>query len=112
MFFLLIPPFSALISLLLSRWIPGLQFVPRPMFFIGIALVTIPLILLSLSPRQASLSRNSAFGRRVQEDDVEPASVGARDRRFAGGREIAGVITRHGPFALIGELLALRGRLF
>jgi drug/metabolite transporter (DMT)-like permease len=49
MFFLLIPAFSALISLMLSPWIPGLQFVARPMFFIGMALVTIPLFLLSLT---------------------------------------------------------------
>ena len=49
MFFLLIPAFSALISLMLSRWIPGLQFAPRPMFFIGMGLVTIPLFLLSLT---------------------------------------------------------------
>ena len=49
MFFLLIPAFSALISLMLSPWIPGLQFVPRPMFFIGMELVTIPLFLLSLT---------------------------------------------------------------
>ena len=54
MFFLLIPAFSALISLMLSPWIPGLQFVPRPMFFIGMGLVTIPLFLLSLASRLAS----------------------------------------------------------
>jgi len=35
MFFLLIPAFSALISWMLSRWIPGLQFAPRPMFLSG-----------------------------------------------------------------------------
>jgi hypothetical protein len=43
MFFLLIPALSALISFMLSHWIPGLQFVPRPMFFVGMALVTMRL---------------------------------------------------------------------
>jgi drug/metabolite transporter (DMT)-like permease len=62
MFFLLIPALSALISLMLSRWIPGLQFVPGPMFFIGMALVTIPLLLLSLSSWRATRTRSLTFG--------------------------------------------------
>ena len=49
MFFLLIPALSAIISLMLSRWIPGLRFIPGPLFFFGMALVTIPLLLLSLT---------------------------------------------------------------
>jgi hypothetical protein len=56
MFFLLIPALSALISFVLSHWVPGLQFIPRPMFF-GMALVTIPLLALSLASwRTASLA--------------------------------------------------------
>jgi drug/metabolite transporter (DMT)-like permease len=78
MFFLLIPAFSALISWVLSRWIPGLQFVPRPMFFIGMALVTIPLVLLSLTSRRTRPSHCSVFDGRIPEADVEAASAGAR----------------------------------
>ena len=78
MFFLLIPVLSALISFLLSWWIPGLQFVPSAMFFVGMALVTISLFLLSLTSWRTSQPRGAAFGARIQEDGVEPASVGAR----------------------------------
>lgn len=48
MFFLLIPALSALASFMLSLWIPGLRFTPSAMFFVGTALVTIPLLLLSM----------------------------------------------------------------
>jgi hypothetical protein len=48
MFFLLIPGLSALISLPLSYWIGDLRFIARPGFFIGMALITIPLLWLSL----------------------------------------------------------------
>jgi drug/metabolite transporter (DMT)-like permease len=78
MFFLLIPAFSALISWVLSRWIPGLQFVPRPMFFLGMGLVTVPLFLLSLTSRHSRLSRRSMFDEGVQEAGIEPTSAGAR----------------------------------
>jgi len=48
MFLLLMPALSALISLPLSRWIADLRFISGPPFFIGMALVTIPLLALSL----------------------------------------------------------------
>jgi drug/metabolite transporter (DMT)-like permease len=86
MFFLLIPVLSALISFMLSHWIPGLQFVPSAMFFVGVALVTISLVLLSVTSWRTSQPRGTAFSARIQDDDVEPASVGARDRRFPGDR--------------------------
>jgi drug/metabolite transporter (DMT)-like permease len=86
MFFLLIPALSALISFLLSHWIPGLQFVPRPMFFVGMALVTIPLLALSLASWRDSKPRGSVFGAETQQDDVEPARADPRDRRFSRDR--------------------------
>ena len=46
MFFLLIPAISALISWPLSRWIPTLSFIPSPAFVVGMALVSVPLIVL------------------------------------------------------------------
>jgi drug/metabolite transporter (DMT)-like permease len=77
MFFLLIPASSALISWMLSRWIPGLLFVPRPMFFIGMGLVTIPLFLLSLTSERARLARHSMFDKGMREAEVDAASAGA-----------------------------------
>jgi hypothetical protein len=74
MFFLLIPAFSALISLMLSPWIPGLRFAPHPMFFVGMGLVTIPLFLLSLTSRRARLARHSMFNKGVREAKVDAAS--------------------------------------
>jgi hypothetical protein len=73
----LIPAFSALISWMLSRWIPGLQFAPRPMFFIGTGLVTIPLPLLSQISWQARPRRHAESDSRVHERDVEPGSIGS-----------------------------------
>ena len=49
MFFLLMPALSALVAFVLSRWIPGLRFVPSALFFVGMALVTVSLFLLSLA---------------------------------------------------------------
>jgi len=86
MFFLLIPALSALISFMLSHWIPGLQFVPRPMFFVGMALVTIPLLALSLASWRDSQPRGSVFRAKIQEDAIQPAPAEARDRRFLAGR--------------------------
>ena len=63
MFFLLIPALSALISFMLSHWIPGLRFVPRPMFFVGMAVVTIPLLALSWASWRDSQPRGSVFGK-------------------------------------------------
>lgn len=63
MFFLLIPPLASLISLPLSRWVADLRFISGPGFFLGMALVTTPLLLLSLitagatGPSQRGLRR-------------------------------------------------------
>jgi len=54
MFFLLMPALSVLISFPLSRWIPNLRVISGPLFFVGMTLVTVPLILLSLSPLGAA----------------------------------------------------------
>jgi drug/metabolite transporter (DMT)-like permease len=86
MFFLLIPPLSALITLPLSRWIPDLQFNFQPMFFVGAALVTVPLLLLSLTSWRDSQTRSSMFVGTLREDDVATDSAEARDRRFPSRR--------------------------
>lgn len=54
MFFLLIPALSTLITVPLSWWIIELRFAVGPMFFIGLALVTIPLLFFLLKSWQSS----------------------------------------------------------
>ena len=48
MFFLLVPALSALITVPLSWLITDLRFVAEPMFFVGLLLITIPLVLFLL----------------------------------------------------------------
>src|SRR5271163_2804562 len=48
MFFLLVPVMSTLISIPLSWWIPNLHVIVSPLFFSGMALVTLPLAVFSL----------------------------------------------------------------
>jgi drug/metabolite transporter (DMT)-like permease len=82
MFFLLIPALSALTAFMLSSWIPGLRFVPSAMFFVGMALVTIALFLLSLTSWRGSRPLSRKLGETVQNDNVKLAPVGLRDRRL------------------------------
>jgi len=56
MFFLLMPALTSLISFSLPRWIADLRFISGPGFFLGMALVTTPLLLLSLSAARAAAS--------------------------------------------------------
>jgi drug/metabolite transporter (DMT)-like permease len=86
MFFLLIPALSSLISFMLSWWIPGLQFVPSAMFFVGLALVTISLLMLCLASRQTSQHSDSLFGAILNDDDIEPAVADYRGELVADGR--------------------------
>ena len=86
MFFLLIPALSSLISFMLSWWIPGLQFVPSAMFFVGLALVTISLLMLWLASRRKSQHSDSLFGAALKDDDIEPAPADCRGQLFAGDR--------------------------
>jgi hypothetical protein len=54
MFFLLIPVLSTLITIPLSWWITELHVVVGPTFFVGLALVTIPLFFFLLKSWQGS----------------------------------------------------------
>ncbi len=56
MFFLLMPALTSLISFTLSRWIGDLRFIFGPGFFLGMVLVTTPLLVLSLSATRAAAS--------------------------------------------------------
>jgi len=53
MFFLAIPVLSSLVSLPLSVWIPELRVEMGPMFVVGMALVTAPLLVFSLKTRRS-----------------------------------------------------------
>ena len=79
MFFLLMQPVSTLVASILSRWIPGLQFNSQPMFFLGVALVTVPLLLLSLTSWRGRQPQHWTLDSASQNDDIKVASVGARD---------------------------------
>ncbi len=60
MFFLLTPVLTPLISFPLSQWIPDLQFLATPLFFIGMAVVTVSLFWFMLVTwRGAQTSRPS-----------------------------------------------------
>jgi drug/metabolite transporter (DMT)-like permease len=54
MFFLLIPALSALITVPLSWWIPDLRFAVGPMFYAGLAAVTVSLLFFLLKSWQSS----------------------------------------------------------
>jgi drug/metabolite transporter (DMT)-like permease len=55
MFFLLVPALSALITVPLSWWLPDLRFTVGPKFFLGLVLVTVPLLLFLLKAWQSSV---------------------------------------------------------
>ncbi len=57
MFFLLVPVLSAGISAPLSRWIADLHVVAGPLFFVGLALITAPLLLFSLQSLQEPVAQ-------------------------------------------------------
>jgi drug/metabolite transporter (DMT)-like permease len=75
MFFLLIPALSSLISFMLSRWIPGLQFVPSAMFFVGLALVTISLLTLWLASWRKNQPSEALFVAPRANDDTRAPSA-------------------------------------
>ena len=56
MFFLLIPALSSLVTIPLSWLIVDLRFVVGPMFFFGLFMITIPLLLFLLRSWQSSIS--------------------------------------------------------
>lgn len=56
MFFLLIPAFSSLITVPLSWWIPDLRLVVGPMFFLGLVIITVPLLLFLMRGWQVSVN--------------------------------------------------------
>ncbi len=65
MFFLLIPGLSSLITIPLSWWITALRFAVGPMFFAGLALITIPLLLFLMKSSQGTKERRTIYTRLV-----------------------------------------------
>jgi drug/metabolite transporter (DMT)-like permease len=86
MFFLLIPALSSLIAFMLSGWIPGLEFVPSAMFFIGLGLVTISLLMLWLTSWRKSQRSVSQLGATLKEGGVEPVLADCRGPLFRDDR--------------------------
>jgi hypothetical protein len=76
----------ALISFMLSWWIPGLQFVLSAMFFVGLALVMISLLILWLASWRKSEHGDSLFGATLKDDDIEPAPARCRGQLFPDDR--------------------------
>jgi hypothetical protein len=66
-FFLLIPTFTCLLSLWMSRWISELKFTVGPLFFLGLGLIAAP-ILVFLWQSQSGSSDRSA----IREMDMSP----------------------------------------
>jgi drug/metabolite transporter (DMT)-like permease len=56
MFFLLVPALSSLISIPLSWWIVDLRVYSGPLFFCGLALITVPLLLFLLKSWQSAFT--------------------------------------------------------
>jgi drug/metabolite transporter (DMT)-like permease len=59
MFFLIIPALSALVTWPLSFWIPDLTFLPNPLFFAGLVLVTAPLLVFAYGPHGDAASNGA-----------------------------------------------------
>jgi hypothetical protein len=57
---MLVPALSALITVPLSWWLPDLRFAVGPKFFLGLVLVTVPLLLFLLKAWQSSAIRPDA----------------------------------------------------
>jgi hypothetical protein len=57
MFFLLIPALSSLITVPLSWLVPDLRFVIGPLFFLGLGMITIPLVLFLLKSWRSSVTQ-------------------------------------------------------
>ena len=70
--FLLIPALSSLISFFhaVLGGFRVLRFVPSGMFFVGLVLVTISLLMLCLASRRKSQLSKSLFGGILQNDDI------------------------------------------
>ena len=67
-FFLLIPAFTCLLSLWMSRWISELKFTVGPLFFLGLGLIAAPLLVFLWQSQKSGTDRSA-----VQETDMEPS---------------------------------------
>jgi drug/metabolite transporter (DMT)-like permease len=67
-FFLLIPAFTCLLSLGMSRWISELKFTVGPLFFLGLGLIAAPILVFLWQSQQSSSDASSP-----QEQSFEPS---------------------------------------
>ena len=66
-FFLLIPAFTCLLSLWMSRWISELKFTVGPLFFLGLGLIAAPILVFLWQSQKGSSDRSA-----IQEMDMQP----------------------------------------
>jgi drug/metabolite transporter (DMT)-like permease len=64
-FFLLIPAFTCLLSLWMSRWISELKFTVGPLFFLGLGLIAAPILVFLWQSQKGSSDRSA-----IQEMDM------------------------------------------
>jgi DMSO reductase anchor subunit len=58
-FFLLIPAFTCLLSLWMSRWISELKFTVGPLFFLGLGLIAAPILVFLWRSQKGSSDRSA-----------------------------------------------------
>jgi hypothetical protein len=66
-FFLLIPAFTCLLSLWMSRWISELKFTVGALFFLGLGLIAAPILVFLRQSQKGSSDRSA-----IQEMDMHP----------------------------------------
>jgi hypothetical protein len=66
-FFLLIPAFTCLLSLWMSRWISELKFTVGALFFLGLGLIAAPILVFLWQSQKGSSDRSA-----IQETNMQP----------------------------------------
>jgi hypothetical protein len=60
MFLLLAPAITCLLSIPMSWWLPDLNFIAGPMFFLGLSLIAAPLLVFSFQSWRSANAKKSA----------------------------------------------------
>ena len=113
MFFLLIPALSALITVPLSWWIPDLRFVLDPVFYIGLALVTVSLLLflgnLGIAPQLNATTPSPDTAFLQDRTELDCMRAGGRIRLLRDNRASSSVLPRFCVIVVSASRLAKGG---